>query len=83
MLRPSRANAWFGTAGRIAASDCIGQSVITAILFTGLGFGLAGRVPIRGTPALTAIYVTQPAVSAWWTRRHHYGPGERLLRTAA
>ncbi len=82
MLRLSRADAWFGPAGRIAASNYIGQSLITAILFTGLGFGLAEKVPVWGTLVIAlAIYVTQLAVSAWWTRRHRYGPVEWLLRT--
>ncbi len=62
VLRLSRADAWFGPAGRIAASNYIGQSLITAILFTGLGFGLAEKVPVWGTLVIAlAIYVTQLA----------------------
>ncbi|MFI9510915.1 DUF418 domain-containing protein [Nocardia sp. NPDC052566] len=73
----------FAPAGKIAATNYIGQSLLTAILFTGYGFALAGRLgdwTVLGIAA--AIYAGQLAFSAWYVRRHRYGPIEWALRAA-
>ncbi|MFC0505495.1 DUF418 domain-containing protein [Micromonospora costi] len=68
-------------AGRLALSNYLGQSVICAVIFTGWGFGLIGRVsPLTAVLVAVAVFAAQVLISAWWMRRHHYGPVEWLLR---
>ncbi|GAB0107233.1 DUF418 domain-containing protein [Nocardia sp. JMUB6875] len=74
---------WLAPAGRMAASNYIGQSVVMMLIYTGYGLALADRVP----PALVVViavatYIVQLQVSMWWLRRHPYGPVEWLLRAA-
>ncbi|GAB2541042.1 DUF418 domain-containing protein [Nocardia heshunensis] len=74
---------WLAPAGRMAASNYIGQSVVMMVIYTGYGLALADRVPPAGVVALAvATYVAQLQGSAWWLRRHPYGPVEWLLRAA-
>ncbi|MGW5669541.1 DUF418 domain-containing protein [Micromonospora sp. NPDC003776] len=57
--------------------------LICALIFTGLGLGLIGRVPPAGVLALAlGIFATQLALSALWMRTHRYGPVEWILRAA-
>ncbi|WP_431951725.1 DUF418 domain-containing protein [Nocardia lijiangensis] len=70
-------------AGRMAASNYIGQSIVLMVLYTGYGFAFADKVPpavVIGLALLT--YMAQLALSAWWLRDHRYGPVEWLLRAA-
>lgn len=68
-------------AGRMALSNYVLQSLICAFLFTGYGLGLVGRVsPVGALGIAGAIYAGQLVASAWWMRRHRYGPLEWLLR---
>lgn len=70
-------------AGKIAASNYIGQSLVTAIIFTGYGFALAGRLGDWTVLLIgVVVYATQLAISAWYVRTHRYGPIEWVLRTA-
>ncbi|GAA3442778.1 DUF418 domain-containing protein [Planomonospora venezuelensis] len=70
-----------GPAGRMAASNYIGQSVLIALLFTGYGLGLAGRLtPPVVTGVAVVIYVVLLGLSSWWMRSHRYGPIEYGLR---
>lgn len=60
--------------GRIALTNYPEQSLAGIILFSGVGFGLAGRV---SPPLLIALAVTvfaaQALLSAGWLRRHRDG----------
>lgn len=68
-------------AGRVAASNYVGQSLLAALVFTGYGLGLAGQVSPLGTLAVAAaIYTLLLLLSAWWLRNHRYGPIEYGLR---
>ncbi|MCZ4557848.1 DUF418 domain-containing protein [Rhodococcus maanshanensis] len=70
-------------AGKLAATNYIGQSVVTAIIFTGYGFALVGRLSDWAVLGIAAsVYAIQLVVSAWWVRRHRYGPVEWVLRMA-
>ncbi|MGW4243103.1 DUF418 domain-containing protein [Nocardia sp. NPDC004722] len=74
---------WLAPAGRMAASNYIGQSVIMMLIYTGYGLALADRIPPAGVVGLAvATYLAQLQISAWWLRRHPYGPVEWLLRAA-
>src|SRR5699024_3737284 len=68
--------------GRIALTNYLAQSLVGVVLFTGVGFGLAGQV----SPALLVVlaitvFAAQAVLSRWWSRRHRYGPAEYLLRS--
>lgn len=67
--------------GKIALSNYLMQSLVMALLFTGYGLRLCDELsPLSVLALVPAIYFTQMAVSAWWLRRHNYGPAEWLLR---
>ncbi len=68
-------------AGRIALTNYLGQSLLGLLIFTGVGLGLAGSFsPLATMGVAVLIFALQLAVSAWWLRRHTYGPAEWLLR---
>jgi uncharacterized protein len=71
----------FAAAGRMALTNYIGQSVICVLVFTGCGFGLAGRIaPPLVILIAFAIFGSQLVTSTWWMSRHRYGPLEWILR---
>ncbi|MCG5217914.1 DUF418 domain-containing protein [Streptosporangium sp. KLBMP 9127] len=68
-------------AGRAAASNYIGQSVLACLVFTGYGMALAGKLaPIAVMGVAAAIYAILLILSAWWLRHHRQGPIEWGLR---
>lgn len=81
----ARGKPWLGWAaplGRMAFTNYLAQSVIFGWIFYGYGLGLFGRLGTAS--ALTiglAVYVAQVLASAWWLKRHRYGPVEWLWRT--
>ncbi|MGW4351481.1 DUF418 domain-containing protein [Nocardia sp. NPDC004582] len=70
-------------AGRMAATNYIGQSVVLMLVYTGYGLALADHVPpVAVVVIAVATYLAQIRLSAWWLRTHPYGPVEWLLRAA-
>ncbi|MFB9684051.1 DUF418 domain-containing protein [Amycolatopsis plumensis] len=68
-------------AGRIALTNYLAQALFGLLVFTGVGLGLAGTFsPLATTGLAVAFFAVQLAGSAWWLRRHRYGPAEWLLR---
>lgn len=81
--RTARATALLAPAGRMAATNYIGQSIVLMLVYTGYGFALADTVPPLGVVAIGLLtFAAQLAFSAWWLRRHPYGPVEWVLRAA-
>ncbi|MFF0567414.1 DUF418 domain-containing protein [Streptomyces sp. NPDC004041] len=80
--RGRRAAAALAPAGRMALTNYLGQSLVLALVFTGYGTALVGRVP-PALVALTALalFALQLVLSRWWLARHPYGPVEWALRT--
>ncbi|UGT56287.1 DUF418 domain-containing protein [Nocardia asteroides] len=81
--RTGRYLALLAPAGRMAATNYIGQSVVLMIVYTGYGFALADDLPplaVIGVALLT--FAAQLAFSARWLRGHAYGPVEWVLRAA-
>ncbi|WP_116247976.1 DUF418 domain-containing protein [Nocardiopsis sp. FIRDI 009] len=79
--RGRRIAAALAPAGRMALSNYLGQSLVCALLFTGLGLGLVGRsAPPFVLLIAVALFAAQMWLSAWWTARYRYGPAEWLLR---
>ncbi|EHM31466.1 MULTISPECIES: DUF418 domain-containing protein [Streptomyces] len=68
-------------AGRMSLTNYLGQSLVCALLFTGFGAALIGRVPPIGVAAIAlTLFTAQTAASRWWLTHHAYGPLEYLLR---
>ena len=66
--------------GRMALTTYIGQSIITSILFYGLGFyDRFGFAQLMGVAAL--IWVAQITLSVLWLKRFEMGPAEWVLRS--
>lgn len=77
----ARLAGWLAPAGRMALSNYLMQSVICAFLFTGWGLRLFASVsPLAAFAIAVAIFAAQLPLSAWWLRRHAYGPVEWFLR---
>ncbi|GAA3131617.1 DUF418 domain-containing protein [Planomonospora alba] len=68
-------------AGRTAASNYIGQSVLACLVFSGYGLALAGELPpVAAMGVAAAIYALLLTLSARWLRHHRQGPVEWALR---
>ncbi|MEV2256252.1 DUF418 domain-containing protein [Streptomyces sp. NPDC050147] len=68
-------------AGRMSLTNYLGQSLACALLFTGFGAALIGRVPPIGVVAIAlTLFAAQAVASRWWLRHHAYGPLEWGLR---
>lgn len=69
------------SAGRMALSNYIMQSIICALIFHGYGLGLINRLSLVEVLGLgMLIYTAQLGFSQWWLKRCRYGPLEWLLR---
>lgn len=76
-----RLGAWLAPAGRMALSNYLMQSVVCACIFTAWGLRLFGAVsPLAAFGMAVALFAAQLPLSAWWLRRHAYGPVEWFLR---
>lgn len=81
--RPGRCAARLAPAGRMAASNYIGQSIVLMVVYTGYGFALADDIPPLGVVGIGLLtFAAQLALSSWWLRGHPYGPVEWVLRGA-
>ncbi|MEV0886865.1 DUF418 domain-containing protein [Streptomyces microflavus] len=79
--RGARLAARLAPAGRMALTNYLVQSLVMALVFTGYGAALYGRVgaaAVLGGALL--FYGCQLAASARLMERHRFGPVERLLR---
>ncbi|MFD8642560.1 DUF418 domain-containing protein [Streptomyces zaomyceticus] len=76
-----RTVAVLGPVGSMTLTGYLAQSLVCALLFTGYGAGLVGRLspPVVLAIAL-ALFGAQIVVSRWWLRSRRYGPVEWLLR---
>ena len=69
-------------AGRMSLTVYLGESIVAAILFTGLGFGLYGEVgPALGLLIALAMWIGFLVFAAVWWRAFQFGPFEWLLRS--
>jgi len=77
----ARLAGWLAPAGRMALSNYLMQSVVCAFLFTAWGLRLFASVsPLAAFCIAVALFAAQLPLSAWWLRRHAYGPVEWFLR---
>ncbi|GHA95946.1 DUF418 domain-containing protein [Streptomyces chryseus] len=81
--RGHRLTAPLAPAGRMALTNYLTQSLLCALLFTGFGAALVGRVSPPAAAGIALILFTCQLVACrWWLHRHRYGPVEWLLRAA-
>ncbi|WP_328475444.1 DUF418 domain-containing protein [Actinoplanes sp. NBC_00393] len=72
---------WLESAGRLALSNYLLQSMVFSTVFYAYGGGLFGRVgAATGVCLSVALFVLQLIVSRWWLGRFGTGPVERGLR---
>ncbi|MFF5447186.1 DUF418 domain-containing protein [Streptomyces sp. NPDC012888] len=77
----ARAVSVLAPAGRMALTNYLTQSLVMALLFTGYGLALYGRLGIAVPLAMALLlYAAQLALSARLMRRYRLGPVEWLLR---
>lgn len=68
--------------GRMALTNYLMQSLICAIIFSGLGFSLVGEFSRAGLyPIVLLIWLFQLLFSRWWLHRFKLGPVEWLWRS--
>jgi uncharacterized protein len=68
--------------GRMALTNYLLQSIITALLFHSYGFALFGKIEFWQGIVLTAIiFVMQILFSRWWLNHFPFGPFEWLWRS--
>ncbi|MFD3743612.1 DUF418 domain-containing protein [Nocardia sp. NPDC058633] len=81
--RLGRGVALLAPAGRMAATNYIGQSIVLMLVYTGYGLALADTLAPLAVIAIALLtFAAQLAFSARWLRTHPYGPVEWLLRAA-
>ncbi|HBS29508.1 MAG TPA: hypothetical protein DEB06_08690 [Phycisphaerales bacterium] len=74
--------AMLASAGRMALTNYLMQSMIFCLVFLGWGFGLWGRVDRAGQWGMVfAVWALQLALSVWWLRRFRFGPAEWAWRS--
>ncbi|MGZ9929402.1 DUF418 domain-containing protein [Streptomyces sp. NC-S4] len=79
--RGPRLAAVLAPAGRMTLTNYLTQSLVLALVFTGFGAALVGRVaPAPVTLTALTLFAAQLLFSRWWLARHRYGPVEWLLR---
>jgi uncharacterized protein len=75
---------WFVPLGRMALSVYLTQTLIQLVVFTSVGFGMAGRISLIWLPVVALVVLaTQRAACVWWLRRNAQGPIERIWRSAS
>jgi uncharacterized protein len=80
--RMTRVTALFASAGQMALTNYLTESVVLGVIFYGYGLGLFGR--IGSAPAALigiALYVGQLFFSRTWLRHYRFGPVEWLWRS--
>jgi uncharacterized protein len=68
--------------GRMALTNYLSHSLITALLFHSYGLGLYGKVEVwQGILLAVVIFSLQILLSRWWLSRYRFGPLEWLWRS--
>ncbi|MDR2871966.1 MAG: DUF418 domain-containing protein [Xanthomonadaceae bacterium] len=73
---------WLGSAGRMALSNYLLQSIVCTMIFYGYGLGFFERLSrFWQVPFVLLLFSIQVIVSHWWLRRFRFGPMEWLWRS--
>jgi uncharacterized protein len=72
---------WFAPVGKTALSNYLFQTVISIIIYYGVGFGLSGTFGSSvGTAIAVVIFIFQIWMSKLWLSKYQYGPIEWVWR---
>ncbi len=72
----------FAPVGRMALTNYLSHSIITAFLFHSYGLGLYGQIEVwQGVLLAITIFVGQVYFSRWWLKNYLFGPFEWLWRS--
>lgn len=72
----------FTYVGRMALTNYITQSLLSFILFYGVGVGLYGSItPMLGIIIVIVVYILQIIFSKWWLTHFRFGPLEWIWRS--
>ena len=69
-----------GPPGRMALTNYLAQSLISATFFYGYAMGQWGMPRAQQVLFVVVVYAAQTVFSHWWLSRFHYGPMEWLWR---
>jgi len=70
------------SAGKMALTNYLSQTIICVIIFYGFGFGLYGQLTVyHGIMLTVAIFLLQVFWSSLWMNKFRFGPMEWLWRT--
>jgi uncharacterized protein len=69
-----------GPLGRMALTNYLAQSLISATFFYGYAMGHWGMPRAQQVLFVLVVYAAQIVFSAWWLAEFHYGPMEWLWR---
>ncbi|GGQ60797.1 DUF418 domain-containing protein [Couchioplanes azureus] len=82
-VRGRRAVRWLSPAGRMTLTAYLTQSMVCALVFTGYGAAMVGRLsPLPVVALALGVFAVQLAACHWWMGRHPHGPLEWVLRAA-
>ena len=73
---------YLAPAGRMSLTNYIAQSLISVLLFSGLGY-YGQWPPMKLAFCATVVYIFQLLLSTWWLQRKQQGPLEYVWRKLA
>ncbi|QLC66665.1 DUF418 domain-containing protein [Flavobacterium sp. LPB0248] len=75
---------YFSAGGKMTLTNYMSQNILAALLFSGLGLGIADSMPYWFYFLLAIfIFIIQLFISKWWLSKYNYGPIEWLWRSAS
>ncbi|WP_149205759.1 DUF418 domain-containing protein [Flavobacterium johnsoniae] len=75
---------YFSAGGKMTLTNYISQNILAALIFSGIGLGIADTMPYWFYFLLAVfIFIIQLFISKWWLSKYNYGPIEWLWRSAS
>ncbi len=75
---------YFSAGGKMTLTNYMSQNILAALIFSGIGFGIADSMPYWFYFLLAIfIFIIQLFISKWWLSKYNYGPIEWLWRSAS
>jgi uncharacterized protein len=75
---------YFSAGGKMTLTNYITQNILAALIFSGIGLGIADTMPYWFYFSLAVfVFILQLFISKWWLSRYNYGPIEWLWRSAS
>jgi len=75
---------YFSYGGKMTLTNYITQNILGALIFSGIGLGIANTMPYWFYFSLALfVFILQLFISKWWLSKFNYGPIEWLWRSAS